>query len=193
MRLPLIVLLIAALISAMILTSATRHNSGESSVFSSIERDFNKAKRRYNEALRDKALYKQYVNSYQKYSRKGIIGEEQRLSWIEQLQQINKYLKLPSLRYEISPQEPADISGMKIPKSVKINTSKMQLAAGLLHEGDLIALLRALKNNANGFYALNSCELVSRLSPDEAARYRPSAAYVNIDCSMDWYTVEIKS
>ncbi len=192
LRIPLIVLSITLIVSAICLWFASRYNGDQYAVYSKLERNFNRAKRDYNDVKRDKALYKDYLESYKSYLRKGVIGEEQRLSWIEELQRVNRDLKLPSLRYEINPQETARIPGIKVPKKITVNISTMRLTASLLHEGDILTLLDALRKNANGFYSLTECDIGSRVSTVTELIYAPDTSYVNLECSLDWYTVNVR-
>jgi hypothetical protein len=180
-------------LGGVIFFTARGYHDSEYQALSEAEQQFNLIKRRYDETTRNKQLYRQYLDIYLSYNNKGIIGAEQRLSWIEVLQQINKELKLPALKYEISPQAEADLPHLRLPQNIAIKVSNMNLVAGLLHEGDMIDLFRMLTAQANGLYALQSCELASRMSASRIVRYQPGVAYINLTCLLSWYTVEIKT
>ncbi len=69
---------------------------------------------------------------------RGVIGEEQRLEWVELLKEIRERHRLIELRYEISPQQPLE----KAPSgNFALYASTMKLQLSLLHEEDLIRLL----------------------------------------------------
>jgi hypothetical protein len=190
---PLIVFSAGVLVGILVFMSALKYNEGEKTQFLTAERNFSQTQQRYNEARRDKELYRQYLDRYIRLSDKGVVGEEQRLSWIEVLQDVNKRLQLTSLQYEISPQQKAELPGLNLPPNIMVNVSKMKLSAGLLHEGDLIELLETLKLRANGFYALDSCELSTNLGARRPPRYQPGVPFVTMDCTLSWYTVQIKA
>lgn len=192
LRLPVAILSSAVVVSAILIVAAVAYNGNQLAVSSKLESDLTAAKRRYENARRDKTLYRQYVETYLDYSERGIIGAEQRLNWIEELQEINKQLKLPTLKYEISPQTVAGIPGVEIPENISIRSSAMHLSAGLLHEGDGLFILEALKKEAGGFYALQSCKMDARL-PEGRLDYRPNVAYVDMDCELNWYTIAVES
>lgn len=192
LRAPLAILAASVIASAILLSLAGGYNDAQLSETANLDRQLTQAKRRYSEARRDSALYQQYLESYIAYTDKGIIGLEQRLDWVEKLQDISRSLKLASLKYEISPQKPVDIPGMNLRGNIAINASTMQLAAGLVHEGDSIRLFRALRSSANGFYSLQECEMVSRIT-NQHLHYRPNVANVNLDCKLNWYTISVKS
>jgi hypothetical protein len=190
---PLIVFSAGVLVGILLFMSALKYNEGEKNMFQAAEKDFSQTQQRYNEARRDKELYRQYLDSYIRLSAKGVVGKEQRLSWIEVLQDVNKQLQLTSLHYEISPQQKAELPGLKLPQNITVNTSKMELNAGLLHEGDLIELLESLRIRANGFFALDSCELSTNMGARRSVRYQPGVSLITMDCHLSWYTVEIKT
>jgi hypothetical protein len=189
---PLIVFSAGVIVGILLFMTALKYNEGEKTRFMTAENDFNHTQQRYNEAQRDKELYRQYLDRYVRLSEKGIVGEEQRLSWIEVLQAVNKRLQLSSLQYEISPQQKATLP-LNLPPNIELNVSKMKLSAGLLHEGDLIELLETLKLRANGFYALDSCELATQIGARRSLRYQPGVPFITMDCSLSWYTVHVKA
>jgi hypothetical protein len=192
LRLPLTMLVSAVIVSVILLIIAISYNHTQETVISQLEGELSAAKLRYENARRDKALYRQYVKTYLDYSERGVIGAEQRLNWIEEIQEINKQLKLPSLKYEISPQTDTDIPGVELPANITVRSSTMLLSAGLLHEGDGLVILETLRREAGGFYALQECRMDSKL-PDGRLDYHPSVSYVNMDCKLDWYTISVGS
>jgi hypothetical protein len=193
LQIPLVVLLVCVLISGTIWSWANAYNETQMGGRSKLERDYTQIRQRYNEARRDRALYKEYLESFLNYRDNGIIGDEQRLSWIEELEVINRRLKLATLRYEINPQSAAEISGLRLPSGLKLNSSKMKLTAGALHEGDVLYLLSELRKNARGYFSAKSCELTSRLNQQGELRYQPNASYVNMVCELEWYSIEVQS
>ncbi|HEY3487943.1 MAG TPA: hypothetical protein VGL10_07745 [Gammaproteobacteria bacterium] len=192
-RKPTIVFVSTLVVGIFVFVIVLKYNRHEHELFLSAEKEFTQTQQRYITAKRDKELYRQYLDSYVKLSAKGIVGKEQRLSWIEVLQDVNKRLQLSALRYEISPQQEANLPALKLPRNIAIKASKMHLNAGLLHEGDLVDLLETLKLRANGFYALDYCNISTRLGSRRTVRYQTGASYVNMDCALNWYTVEIKT
>lgn len=192
LRLPLTTLSAAIIVSVLLLIFTLSYKNNQQTVTSELEGELAAAKRRYENARRDKALYRQYVETYLDYSERGVIGAEQRLNWIEELQEINKQLKLPSLKYEISPQTLTEIPGVELPGNISVRSSTMHLSAGLLHEEDGLFILETLRREAGGFYALQECRMDSNL-PEGRLDYRPNTAYIDMDCTLDWYTIAVES
>ena len=59
----------------------------------------------YKNMVNDLDLLEQYKSLYETYKADGMLGGERRLSWIESLQGTNDVLRLPSLTYNLLPQE----------------------------------------------------------------------------------------
>ena len=61
--------------------------------------------RDYRTATQQEAVYRAHVDQYEQFTENGYIGQERRLSWIEALQDVNRELKLPVLKYDIRPRQ----------------------------------------------------------------------------------------
>ncbi|WP_424191986.1 hypothetical protein ACMYR3_10945 [Ampullimonas aquatilis] len=113
----------------------------------------------------------------------GFIGPEKRLEWIEQIRHIQTTLQLPSLTFEVGPQQ-AFILDPTIPvMDYQLQGSRLKLHMRLLHEMDLFRFLDRLKRTVT--YALQECTMghadtviVNALSPR-----------LDVDCTMYWITL----
>ena len=135
----------------------------------------------------EKRIIETYLPQYRELEESGIIGNEQRLSWVESLRRSAKTIKLPALRYELSPQEEYAAEFPLPGGAYKVYSSNMVIDAGLLHEGDLFALLRELNRSAVGLFTVSKCYL--RGSPG-GIRMEPKSKNVDARCDLRWYTIE---
>lgn len=121
---------------------------------------------------------------FKQLQERGIIGEEQRLEWVELLKDIRDQRRLIDLSYDISPQRLLDGGPVG---DFAFHASSMKLELKLLHEEDLTRLLRDLQQQAKALIRVNSCK-VERLPPtaDERA---DSRANLLADCEIDWLTL----
>ena len=193
LRFPLIMLIASLLVSVGIIAWLKHYSDQRQLVFENTQGAYRQALQSYDNARRDKNLYRQYLDSFSAYQQEGVIGEEQRLSWIEQLQAINKKLKLGSMHYEISPQSDAALPGLTIRGNISVKVSQMTLSAAVLHEADALTLLDQLGAGAQGYFSIKQCDMISRINRAEKPRYYPGASYIDMDCVLDWYSVEVKS
>lgn len=111
---------------------------------------------------------------------RGIVGEEQRLDWVELLKEIRDTQRLIDLQYEIAPQrrlDPGNEGG------IAFYASAMRLRFKPLHEEDLTRLLSQLRTQAKAHIRVRHCAL-SRLPRDAG-----NSAQLQADCQIDWITV----
>ena len=118
---------------------------------------------------------------------RGMIGEEQRLEWVELLKDIRDTRRLIDLQYEIAPQRRLDTDAAK---GFAFYSSTMHLQLKLLHEEDLTRLIDDLRERARALIQVKHCD-VSRLP--QGAGDGSTMAQLNADCRIDWITLrEIK-
>lgn len=131
------------------------------------------------------SAYPDFVNLYEM----GILGQERRLSWVESLTKAGEKIKLPEISYQINsqavynPEFPVNLGAFDI------YVSEMTLSLGLLHEGDLINLFKALDKSAEGIYSVSHCS-ANRVSG--ATGSGVERARIVADCRLNWYTVDLK-
>ena len=101
---------------------------------------------------------------------RGMIGEEQRLEWVELIKDIRDTRRLIDLQYEIAPQRKLDAEAGS---GFAFYSSTMRLQLKLLHEEDLTRLLDDLHNRARALIQVKSCG-VTRL-PAGAGGNSPAA------------------
>jgi hypothetical protein len=115
---------------------------------------------------------------------RGVIGEEQRLEWVELLKAIGDRRRLIDLQYEIAPQRPLDAADTTSAFAFYASAMKVQLK--LLHEEDLTRLLDDLRQQAGALIQIRSCSL-SRLPRSGGESDR--SAQLQADCLIDWITL----
>lgn len=186
---------VAAAVAAVLLLVAVEYGSawldGRADEYRRARAELERAARQYRSASDDQAVYQQYAARFRSMTERGWIGPEQRLSWIESLQQVNTDLKLPVLRYEIERQRPVTLNGADFDTShLRLHRTPMRLRIGALHEGDVVALLNGLAAG-RGLMTAEHCSL-RRSNDSGEVRLDPRSANVEVECALDWYTLEIE-
>lgn len=141
----------------------------------------------YKNMVNDLDLLEQYRSKFSAYKSSGLVGEERRLSWIESLESTNKVIKLPTLTYNLLPQEDFVRPGFNSQPSVVIKSSPMELEIGMLHEEDLFALLEGLKRSIKNLFTVDSCEFKRLGSIDQSLDTK--RANINTNCVIRWVTI----
>ncbi|MGH8581671.1 MAG: hypothetical protein ACREWG_02555 [Gammaproteobacteria bacterium] len=139
------------------------------------------------EELIIKEQYPRFIELY----RRGVIGQEQRLTWVEVLRQAGEKIKLPELRYEIATREVYQPDFELPGGGFQVNASTMKLHLGLLHEVDLFALLREVDQRAAGLYSVKECVL--RRVGDDPIDTQTVGKNVEADCELLWYTLQLSN
>ena len=117
---------------------------------------------------------------------RGVIGDEQRLEWVELIKAISERHHLLDLRYEIAAQQPLDGA---VPTAgdaaYTFYASRMRIELELLHEEDLTRLLDDLRRQARALIRVRQCS-VERLAADGK---REDGAQLHASCLIDWITL----
>lgn len=141
---------------------------------------------RYRTIDEQKRLIETWSPPFRALQAGGIIGEEQRLAWIETLRDVAAHVRLPSLRYRIEPRTVYE-GGLDLETGgYRLFSTVVRLEAGLLHEGDLERLIRELAARDAGLYRIERCD-VRRAGPSFVMR--PGAVNLAAECDLRWITL----
>lgn len=135
---------------------------------------------RLKQVSNEESEVKQKIIIFNQLQERGVIGEEQRLEWIELLKDIRVRRRLLDLEYEIAPQR---LFEANTANEYSFFASTMRLQVKLLHEEDLERLLSDLRSQAKALIMVKNCT-VSRLPAvsDEHAN-------LHAVCEIDWITL----
>lgn len=117
---------------------------------------------------------------------RGVIGDEQRLEWVELIKAISERHRLLDVRYEIAAQQPLDATAPAAGDTAyAFYASRMRIELELLHEEDLTRLLDDLRRQARALIRVRQCS-VERLAADGK---REDGAQLHASCLIDWITL----
>ncbi len=183
-----IVLVVCLLLGAGMVGGSMWLLEREKAEFGRHDRHFKAISQRYLSVDSEAALIKENYPRFVALYRRGTLGEERRLDWLETLRAADEEIRLPELSYQIEPREVFE-PGFDLQRGpFDIYLSRMKLDLGLLHEGDLFSLLRVLEKRAQGLFTVHACELRllhRTIEPD------PTRKNIAATCELDWYTVDL--
>jgi hypothetical protein len=189
MKMPVIALAIAVAASfAMVALSSNQRAQSEKQYRDQLTA-LQEARTRYQRSGDERETVMHYLQAYRQLEKIGFVGAEQRLNWVESLRAANAQAGLMGVEYQLTAQEPFPYVVKDNPIGERVKHSRMRLSFGVLHEGDLMRLLRALAAQQPGLFTLNSCSL------DRAGRQGapvPRQANLNAECELSWLTVDPK-
>jgi type II secretory pathway pseudopilin PulG len=183
---PLIVLAVVAILSAVAVVYTRSAVKSAQAQVRTEESALTEARTRVQQSGQEKRVIEQYVEPYRQLERAGVVGEEQRISWIDALRIANQEADLYGVEYNIGPQQPYSFTSEVNAGVLSVRQSIMKLHLGLLHEGDLFRFFQALAAQKVGRFAVNQCSL-KRLSVDLAVPVNQPT--LNADCEVAWITI----
>mgnify|MGYP006921596067 CR=1 FL=1 len=182
--LQLVMLVAASAISVIMLLAGLDYYSSTKQKHAEIDALQHRLHREIDQLTAGRELLKNTGESFALIQNLGFFGAEDRLSWGEVLKTTAKRLKLPELRYSVSPQQRVGNLGIRLSPSLKLSQSIMDIEAGLLHEGDLITLSEQLLQ-APGLFRVLGCDL----QKEKEISLRQLTKNISLRCSLAWNTV----
>lgn len=187
MRLPMAVLLIVLVVSAMMVkTSSMRRESAEAEMRTQ-DTALAEARQRVERSGQEREAILNYMPAYRKLQEEGLVGAEQRIEWIESLRAANKQAGLFGVAYQIEARKPFQLIGQGNPMAQYLHHTPMKLTFGLVHEGDLMRFLDILGSQRSGVFLLRRCAMDR---PPRADAPGPRQANLNVQCDLSWLTID---
>ena len=144
----------------------------------------------YRNIVNDIDLLEQYRSRFNGYKSSGLVGKERRLSWVESLESTNNVLRLPTLNYNLGPQEVFARPKFKELRGVSVRSSPMDLNIGLLHEEDLFAFLEGLRLSIKNLFTVDRCTM-NRPSV-LAESLNTKSLNLQAKCTIRWVSIDAK-
>jgi len=152
------------------------------------------AKDRYYTGINQKKLLAQFEDRYQHLEHSGIVGNENRLNWVDTLEKVTTRHKIPYLKYNIEQRQTVVSSQLtKQFPGIDLFKSTMTLQMQLLHEGDLYTIINSLHHDAKGLFDIKSCAIVRNTTQAESLLDSATNKNFSAKCKLNWYTMQKKS
>lgn len=164
-------------------------------------RQLTEARSRLTTAQEDQANMQTYTQEYNSLLKRNVIGNDQRLDWIEGLEKIHKQSRVRSLmnfQYTIAPQQRYIPTPPLDSGNFELNLSGMTLQFELLHEEQLIDFFDTLRTGIKGWFILDHCALErsttgpgdeSSANADNSTAHAP-APRLKAECAGGWLTLK---
>ncbi len=190
LRRPIIMIVVAIVVSVAFALAGYHYEKVQRDEYLAALSTLRSTHQLYSNIINDIDLLDQYRGLYSEYKSSGLVGEERRLSWIESLESTNEVLRLPTLSYNLNPQEDFKRPGFKLKRGVSVMSSSMDLTIGMLHEEDLFALLEGLRLSIQNLFTVESCSIIRASSVDRSLDTRK--ANLRSQCTIRWVTINAK-
>ena len=147
------------------------------------QRQLNTVRSQLAAANEDRENMKAYTLEYSELLRRNIIGDDQRLDWIEGLEQIRRQHRVLDFKYSFAPQLPYTLSPSLDSGNFKLNMTQMTLQFDLLHEEQLMDFFDTLRTGTRGWFILDRCSLERNTVADTTAQLKA-------ECMGEWLTLK---
>lgn len=148
--------------------------------------ELGEAQKRVRRSGEERDTIQRYLGPYAELAQGGVLGEEQRLAWVDALRAANNAAQLYGVDYEVGAQQPYAFITEAGAGALQVQQSVMKLKFGLLYEEDLLDFFSALGQQQVGAFAVNQCVL-QRLVQEVT---RPSnAPTLRAECEVAWITI----
>ncbi|SFV05148.1 hypothetical protein [Pseudoduganella namucuonensis] len=178
---------LACSVSAVVLSRWALHEAQASQTRAQQLR--NEARQRYVNVETEKLEIATYQPLFAILRERGLIGQENRLEWVEAIRQVQEQRRLLPISYEIAPQQPVVMEPALDLGGYSMRGSRMKLHMDLLHEGDLFSLLSDLR--ARTHFTVQECAIKRAAGAGNpvAAPDAPLAPALSADCTLNWLTL----
>ena len=105
----LIALLVCGLVSLAMLWYSYYFRDKEEAAYKSHHAQFKQTSQRYLSVDDEERIIREQYPRFIELYNKGVVGQENRLNWLETLRNVGQSIKMPELRYQISSQEAANL------------------------------------------------------------------------------------
>lgn len=140
------------------------------------------AKQKLQRSNTEKQLIEQHRDTYQALIARGFVGPENRLAWLEAVQQANRDARLYGLDYSLEPRSMVQQPGVGVP----LGQTVMRIRMPMLVEDDLANYLSALQQRSTGIFRVRSCQ-IARLS--DSAPQPINKPELEAECELLWFTI----
>ncbi|MFA5826453.1 MAG: hypothetical protein WC825_10870 [Gallionellaceae bacterium] len=132
-----------------------------------------------------------YALEYAALIDRRIVGGEQRLDWMEELEKLRRQHHVIDFKYTIAPQQPYIPTPALNTGDLEINLSGLSLQIDLLHEMQLIEFFKALRSDLKGWFIVDHCTLERAASANtaETSSAPNIGAQLKADCAGGWITL----
>ena len=137
-------------------------------------------------AQNDEENMSTYAFEYNSLLAQKVIGDEQRLDWMEGLEKLRLQGTVLDFKYTIAPQQNFAPSPPVDAGNFRLSRSSMTLQIDLLHEEQLLHLFADMRSKLNGWFMVDGCSLSRTGTAEELLPLKA-------ECTGGWFTMKNKN
>jgi hypothetical protein len=186
LRIPLIVLAVTIVVSIGVTLVSGGILDNAKRTLSQREAQLRDARLRIQNAGEEKEMIANYLATYQQLAKAGVVGDEQRINWLDSLRMANEEARIFGVEYDIGTQKPYVYAAEFNAGQLLLQESVMQLRFRLLHEEDLPRFFNALGRYGGGAFSIDQCTMRRMRMGDLDKSLQPN---LSAECEVRWLTI----
>ena len=189
LRTPIALALLALAIGAVCLFLAESYRDSAAKTRAGTRASRVAAQERVLRVSEEEREIRENLIDFERMREQGMLGDQNRIDWIEAIARIKNSRKLFEIKYRIEAQRPLDYSGVVPTSGAEFVVSRMRLDMLLLHENDLLDFLGDLQATHRAYVSVRQC-LVTRVDPGAAPGGSGLQPRLRADCQVDLVSVK---
>ncbi len=178
--------LLGLALSGSLLYFSERYQDSSLKDRQTAQQHLTEARTQLSAAQNDQENMSAYALEYNALVAQKVIGDEQRLDWMEGLEKLREQGNVLDLKYTIAPQQGYVPSPPQDAGNFQLSRSGMTLQLDLLHEEQLLRLLNTMHTKMNGWFMLDGCSLSRIGAADELTPLKA-------ECTGGWFTMKSRN
>ncbi|MFY9260418.1 MAG: hypothetical protein WAO71_07925 [Gallionella sp.] len=142
------------------------------------------ARQQLTSAQQDALNMQAYLVEYAQLAQRRIIGDEQRVDWLETAAALHQQAWVEDFHYSMDPQQRYSSPFAVETGHFALYRSPMQLEFSLQHEAQLVRFFKAFSEQSTGWFQLTGCTLKRLADTDESL--------LNARCQGDWISLKVQ-
>ena len=187
-KFPTIIFIVVLLVSVALIYGSWTFKEDMFSEYKKNKAMFTAISQQYLGVDENEKIIRQYYPEFIALYKKGFVGREHRLNWIETLRAASERVKLPGLTYDISPQEEYSSEFSANLGRFALYSSTMKLNISMLHEGDLSRLIKDMNEHAEGIFTITECRFIRT---SKKLIEKRDAKNITADCELQWINIRM--
>jgi len=187
-KFPTIIFIVVLLVSVALIYGSWTFKEDMFSEYKKNKAMFTAISQQYLAVDQNENIIRQYYPEFIALYKKGFIGREHRLNWIETLRAASERIKLPGLTYDISPQEEYSPEFSTNMGRFALYSSTMKLNISMLHEGDLLHLIKDMNEHVEGIFTITKCRFIRT---SKKLIEKRDAKNIMADCELQWINIRM--
>jgi hypothetical protein len=171
-------------LSAVALMISTTYLSNQQQALEQAQLRYRAQQNTLSSAESGQQQLERYWPIHQAWQQQGLIGSVQRLNWVDSLKQLSNQLAIPQVHFTLESTKLAkDQDTAYWHNEIDFYITPMRVEMALAHEGDFMRLMQGLRNQAQGLFSIDMCDL-------KRETQNTSLGALRGNCLLNWYSLE---